>query len=119
MLTRLHGLGVGLHLDDFGMEYSSLDYLRRFPIDAIKVDQSFIRNLLASQRDRAVVQAIVTLAHTLGLHVTAEGIETFEQKARLEMLGCDQGQGYFFARPVSADEAQTLFAAETIAGEAR
>jgi len=119
MLTRLHGLGVGLHLDDFGMEYSSLDYLRRFPINAIKVDQSFIRNLLASQRDRAVVQAIVTLAHTLGLHVTAEGIETFEQKARLEMLGCDQGQGYFFARPVSADEAWALFAAETIAGEAR
>jgi len=119
MLTRLHGLGVGLHLDDFGMEYSSLDYLRRFPINAIKVDQSFIRNLLASQRDRAVVQAIVTLAHTLGLHVTAEGIETFEQKARLEMLGCDQGQGYFFARPVSADEARALFAAETIAGEAR
>jgi len=119
MLTRLHGLGVGVHLDDFGMEYSSLDYLRRFPIDAIKIDQSFIRDLLASQRDRAVVQAIVTLAHTLGLRVTAEGIETFEQKARLEMLGCDQGQGYFFARPVRANEAQALFAPETIAGEAR
>jgi len=115
MLTRLHGLGVGVHLDDFGMEYSSLDYLRRFPIDAIKIDQSFIRDLLASQRDRAVVQAIVTLAHTLGLHVTAEGIETFEQKARLEMLGCDQGQGYFFARPVRVDEAQALFAPKTIA----
>jgi len=115
MLTRLHRLGVGVHLDDFGMEYSSLDYLRRFPIDAIKIDQSFIRYLLASQRDRAVVQAIVTLAHTLGLHVTAEGIETFEQKARLEMLGCDQGQGYFFARPVRVDEAQALFAPKTIA----
>ncbi len=118
-LARLRGLGVGVHLDDFGMEYSSLDYLRRFPIDAIKVDQSFVRGLLASERDRAVVQAIVTLAHSLGLQVTAEGIETFEQKARLEKLGCDRGQGYFFAQPVSADEARALLTPGAIAGEAR
>jgi len=118
-LTRLHRLGVGVHLDDFGMEYSSLNYLRRFPIDAIKVDRSFVRDLLASERDRTVVQAIVALAHSLGLGVTAEGVETFEQKARLEMLGCDGGQGYFFARPVRADAVQALFAPETIADEAR
>jgi EAL domain-containing protein (putative c-di-GMP-specific phosphodiesterase class I) len=117
-LTRLRALGVGIPLDDFGIGYSSLSYLRRFPIDTIKIDRSFVRDLLADERDRRVVGAIVALAHSLGLQVTAEGIETFEQKARLEALGCDRGQGYFFGRPMSGADAAALLAAEA-AGEAR
>ncbi|MCA1666042.1 MAG: GGDEF domain-containing phosphodiesterase, partial [Thermomicrobia bacterium] len=111
-LTQLRDLGVAIYLDDFGVEYSSLNYLRRFPIEAIKIDRSFVRDLLANERDTIMVQAIVTLAHGLGMRVTAEGIESCEQKMRLEQLGCDRGQGYFFGKPMDACDAQAVLVRE-------
>jgi EAL domain-containing protein (putative c-di-GMP-specific phosphodiesterase class I) len=102
-LRRLKGLGVRLALDDFGTGYSSLAYLRRFPLDALKVDKSFVAGLGADPSDTAIVRAIVDLAHTLGLAVTAEGVETAAQAAELRALGCEHGQGYHFAPPLDPE----------------
>jgi len=101
LMQRLAALGVKLAIDDFGTGYSSLAYLRRLPIDTVKIDQSFVRGMLTTFDDRAVVEAIVTLGHTLGLSVVAEGVETAEQAAALGELGCDLLQGYHFGRPMS------------------
>ncbi len=107
-LAGLRALGIGIQLDDFGVEYSSLNYLRRFPIDAIKIDRSFIQGCAEDAGDLTVVQAMVGLAHSLGLSVTAEGIETEEQLARLRELACEHGQGYYFAKPLSGEEAMAV-----------
>jgi diguanylate cyclase (GGDEF)-like protein len=97
-LHALRDLGVGLALDDFGTGYSSLTYLRRFPIDTLKIDQSFVRSLGESS-DTTIVHAIVDLAHALGLTVVAEGIDSDAKLAALQAIGCEIGQGFLFARP--------------------
>lgn len=109
-LQQLKALGVQLHMDDFGTGYSSLSYLRRFPIDTLKIDRSFVSHMGVSDEDLEIVQTIVTLAHNLGMTVTAEGIETAEQLALLRAIKCEFGQGYFFDRPLDCAEAWLLMA---------
>ena len=100
VLRTLKDIGVGLAIDDFGTGYSSLSYLERFPVDALKIDRSFIARLGADAADGAIVSAVTTLGHALGLSVTAEGVETPDQLRALADLGCDAAQGYLFARPI-------------------
>jgi diguanylate cyclase (GGDEF)-like protein/PAS domain S-box-containing protein len=100
ILTELRRLGVRLALDDFGTGYSSLSYLQRFPVDILKIDRSFVAGVAGSTEDSALARGILTLGQTLGLETVAEGIETAEQLAALRELGCQLGQGYFFARPL-------------------
>jgi diguanylate cyclase (GGDEF)-like protein/PAS domain S-box-containing protein len=102
-LQGLKGLGVMLAIDDFGTGWSSLGHLRRFPLDVVKLDQSFVRGLGTEPQDASIAAAIISLAHALGLSIVAEGIETGEQLAMLAALGCDLGQGYLFARPAPLD----------------
>jgi len=102
-LTTLHGfrqLGVKLAIDDFGTGYSSLSYLRKFPVDTIKIDQSFVQEATNDRDVSAIIDSIVSLAHALNIDVTAEGVETREQLAFLVRSGCDRAQGYLFARPL-------------------
>ncbi|MBV9787489.1 MAG: EAL domain-containing protein, partial [Chloroflexi bacterium] len=111
VITTLHELkqlGVQIWIDDFGTGYSSLSYLKSFPVDALKIDKSFVDGLGRSAEDTAIVRAVITLAHTLGMSVIAEGIETFEQATQLRMLGCELGQGYYFARPLPAAEVELV-----------
>ncbi len=98
-LVRLKQLGVGLAVDDFGTGYSSLAYLQRFPLDVLKIDRSFVERLGRDAEGDAIVRAIITLARNLNMSVTAEGIESPEQMARLREFGCDLGQGFLIARP--------------------
>jgi EAL domain-containing protein (putative c-di-GMP-specific phosphodiesterase class I) len=102
LLTELKSLGVRLALDDFGTGFSSLSYLRRLPIDIIKIDQSFIADIGELSTGSAVVAAVTNLAHVLGLAVTAEGVETQSQRDEVSAIGCDSAQGYFFAKPSNA-----------------
>ncbi|MBP8172086.1 MAG: EAL domain-containing protein [Pseudomonas sp.] len=103
-LAGLKALGVRLSIDDFGTGYSNLSYLQRFHVDKLKIDQSFVRKLQDSAQDRAIVTAIIQMAKSLQLLTTAEGIEDEETRQLLAQLGCDQGQGYWFARPLVAAE---------------
>ncbi len=107
-LHGLRGLGVQLAIDDFGTGYSSLRYLQHFPVNALKIDRSFVTDLGSDRHAHGIVQAIVTLAHTLGLEVVAEGVETAGQLAQVRALGCDLVQGYYFARPQPADALTAL-----------
>jgi len=100
-LTRLSVLGVRLALDDFGTGYSSLGHLRRYPVDILKIDRMFVEGL--DSGDGAIVGAVTAMAHALGMTTVGEGVETAEQLAMLERLGCDEGQGYYLARPLHAD----------------
>jgi diguanylate cyclase (GGDEF)-like protein/PAS domain S-box-containing protein len=108
ILARLKGLGVGLAIDDFGTGYSSLSYLSRFPINTIKIDPSFVSNLPGDTNSAAIVIAIISLAHVLGVKVVAEGVETKEQLHFLWSKSCDQMQGFYFCPPVTADEITKL-----------
>ncbi|HYF90857.1 MAG TPA: EAL domain-containing protein [Symbiobacteriaceae bacterium] len=101
-LRQLKALGIQLALDDFGTGYSSLSYLKRFPIDVLKIDRSFVGGLGESPEDTALVRTVITLAKALNLTVTGEGVETAEQIAQLRAMECERGQGYFFAKPVTA-----------------
>jgi diguanylate cyclase (GGDEF)-like protein len=103
-LADIRALGLGLAIDDFGTGYSSLTYLKRFPVTVVKVDQAFVKGLGENAADTAIVKSVIDLAHALGLVVVAEGVETAEQVAHLRALGCDQAQGYFFARPQPAED---------------
>ena len=102
MLRELVDFGLRISVDDFGTGFSSLSYLKRFPIDELKIDKSFVDGIVAEPDDRAISSAIIALAAHLGMQVVAEGIETGEQNAQLSGLGCGHGQGYFHARPMSA-----------------
>jgi EAL domain-containing protein (putative c-di-GMP-specific phosphodiesterase class I) len=102
-LDNLRALGVHLALDDFGTGYSSLSYMRRFPIDTLKVDQSFVRDLTTDADDASVVSAVIHMGRSLKMRVVAEGVETREQLAFLEANDCLEAQGYHFSRPLSAD----------------
>ncbi|HEY2630078.1 MAG TPA: EAL domain-containing protein, partial [Usitatibacter sp.] len=101
-LDELAELGVGIAIDDFGTGYSGLAYLKRLPIDTVKIDQSFVRDLTIDPDDAAIVTAIVAMSRSLDVEVVAEGIETEEQLEELKRLGCQRGQGYLLARPMTA-----------------
>ena len=108
-LHQLHGLGIRVAMDDFGTGYSSLGYLRRFPFDKIKIDQSFIRDLPKKEDSIAIIRAVVGLCSSMGITTTAEGVETQEQLARLTAEGCDEVQGFLFSPPRPAAELPRLF----------
>jgi len=108
MLRELHQVGVRVSIDDFGTGYSSLSYLTRFKIDKLKIDRSFVRDIIVDPADAAVTNAIIAMAHGLGVKVVAEGIETLEQLSYLTRLGCDQGQGFYFSKAVPAKDFQRL-----------
>ncbi|WP_412460541.1 putative bifunctional diguanylate cyclase/phosphodiesterase [Pseudomonas sp. SC11] len=108
LLKRIRGQGVGLSIDDFGTGYSSLAYLKRLPLDVLKIDRSFIQDVPGSQQDREIVQAILIMAHTLHLQVVTEGVETDEQLAFLATQGCDFAQGFLLSRPVALSELPTV-----------
>jgi diguanylate cyclase (GGDEF)-like protein/PAS domain S-box-containing protein len=114
MLLHLGALGMQLHMDDFGTGYSSLSYLHRFPINTLKIDRSFISRIGNDAENLEIVQAIMTLAHSLGMKVTAEGVETAEQLAQLRVLKCEYVQGYFFSKPVNSEMAKALIAKEPL-----
>ena len=107
-LLRIKALGVTLVLDDFGTGYSSLAHLRRFPIDSLKIDRSFVQGLDGSDTDSTIVAAIINMSRGLRVKVIAEGIETAAQSARLCQLGCELGQGYYYALPLPADHITAL-----------
>jgi diguanylate cyclase (GGDEF)-like protein len=113
-LRLLHDLGVGLVVDDFGTGFSALEYFKRFAVNGLKIDRSFVDGLGRSRADTAIVTATLAFASALGLSVTAEGVETADQLARLGLLGCGQAQGFLFARPVSADRIMDLLRASTL-----
>ena len=106
----LHDMGVSFSIDDFGTGYSSLAYLKRFPIDILKIDRSFVRDLATDPNDVAIVNTIIVMAHTLGMRVVAEGVETYEQLAFLRSQGCDGSQGYYCSKPLTADDFTELLA---------
>lgn len=108
ILTKLKALGVLLAIDDFGTGFSSLSYLKRFPVDLLKIDKSFVDGVALAGPDNAIVQAIVDLAHALGLKVIAEGVQTPEQVERLRALGSEIGQGYYYSEPLSDDTERGL-----------
>jgi diguanylate cyclase (GGDEF)-like protein len=111
VLGRLKALGIGIAVDDFGTGYSNLAYLKRFPVDLLKVDKTFVDGLEDNPEDTAIVRAIVDLARAMGMRTVAEGIETTEQAGLLRDLECELGQGYYFSEPLPAAEANTLLVA--------
>ena len=104
VLEKLHALGIAQAIDDFGTGYSSLAYLKRFPIDYLKIDQSFVRGLPADENDRHIARAIIALGRSLELTLIAEGVETEAQRTFLHAHDCDEMQGYLFCRPKPASE---------------
>jgi EAL domain-containing protein (putative c-di-GMP-specific phosphodiesterase class I) len=104
ILTRLHNSGITISVDDFGTGYSSLSYLRDLPIDEIKLDNSFVIPMTGDARASALVSSTITLAHSLGLRIVAEGVETAAAYTELSRMGCDEAQGHFMSRPLPADE---------------
>jgi len=112
-LEQLKALGVELSIDDFGTGYSSLNYLKRFPVTSLKVDQSFVRELGQGENAAAIVKAVISLGHSLGMKVIAEGVETEKQMSFLMENHCDAMQGFLFSRPLGMDEFITLLERES------
>jgi diguanylate cyclase (GGDEF)-like protein/PAS domain S-box-containing protein len=112
--ARLKSLGVQLYLDDFGKGYSSLNYLHRFPMDLLKIDRSFVSRIEEGAGNLAILEAIVTLAHQLGMEVVAEGIQTAGQVKRIRSLGCEYGQGYLFSKPLPGKDLDDLLAGPVV-----
>jgi CheY-like chemotaxis protein len=110
-LRKLKSLGMRISIDDFGTGFSSLAYLKRFPLDELKIDKSFVDGIGIDSDSTAIVAAVMGMAHALDLHVVAEGVETADQLSRLRTLGCDEVQGYYFARPSTPAVIDTLLAA--------
>ena len=104
LLDELRHLGISIAIDDFGTGYSSLAYLTRFPVNKLKIDRSFIRNVCIDEQNAEISRAIVSLGHTLNMKVVAEGIELEQQLEFLKSEGCDEGQGYLIAKPLPHDE---------------
>jgi len=113
MLSHLHALGVGISIDDFGTGYSSLSYLHRLPIGTLKIDRSFVNSMGQNKESFEIVRTILNLAQSLNLKVVAEGVETEDQMERLKALKCDFGQGYFFSKPLSVEQAGSFLAANS------
>jgi EAL domain-containing protein (putative c-di-GMP-specific phosphodiesterase class I) len=110
ILDQLHELGVKIALDDFGTGYSSIGYLRSFQFDKLKIDQSFVKDLLADEKSLAIVRAIVGLGMSFGMTTTAEGVETEDQRTCLGHEGCNEVQGYLYSRPLPSEEIVPLLA---------
>jgi EAL domain-containing protein (putative c-di-GMP-specific phosphodiesterase class I) len=108
MLASLQQLSVRLSIDDFGTGYSSLDYLHRFSVDTLKIDRYFVSNMGVDERNLNIVRTIVSLAHNLHMEVVAEGVETAEQVNLLIPMKCDSLQGYYFSRPLIAEDIEAL-----------
>jgi EAL domain-containing protein (putative c-di-GMP-specific phosphodiesterase class I) len=104
----LHGAGINISIDDFGTGYSSLNHLKRFPISTVKIDRSFIRDITTDTDDKAIIKAIIDMAHNMGLKVIAEGVESNEQLVILRDLQCDEMQGFLFSPPVPVEEAESI-----------
>ena len=102
-LNELNALGIELAIDDFGTGYSSMGYLKQFPVSRLKIDQSFVRDVLTNDQDASITEAVINMGHSLGLKVIAEGVETQEQLEFLRDRGCDEGQGYYFSHPLDPD----------------
>ena len=102
VLRRMQGLGIGRAIDDFGTGYSSLAYVKQLSVDELKIDRSFVRNIVSDAKDRAIVLTVIELAHNLGLDVVAEGVEDQASADILKELGCDAAQGYLIAKPLEA-----------------
>lgn len=113
ILKRVHEMGVRISIDDFGTGFSSLSNLQRLPIHALKIDVSFVTHMLMNEQDAVIVESTINLAHNLGLSVVAEGIEDAATHMRLRALGCDEGQGYFIARPMDKDAASAWLERQT------
>jgi len=109
LLEELTGLGIRFAVDDFGTGYSSLAYLQRFPLAKLKIDRSFVENLLTSRNDQAIVSAVVGLAQTLDLELVAEGVETEEQRNLLTEMGCDHIQGWLVCKALPSEELAQRF----------
>jgi diguanylate cyclase (GGDEF)-like protein/PAS domain S-box-containing protein len=116
VLQRCHALGVHFALDDFGTGYSSLTYLRKLPVDTLKVDQSFVRNMLSDPADCGIVEGVLRMAHAMGLQVVAEGVETAEHCAALAAMGCELAQGYGIARPMAPESLPAWALARSVRG---
>jgi EAL domain-containing protein (putative c-di-GMP-specific phosphodiesterase class I) len=110
VLKQFKDLGFGIAIDDFGTGYSSLNYLKRFPIDYLKIDISFIKDITTDPDAAAIVTAIISMAHSLGLKTIAEGVETKEQREILRLLRCDIIQGFYYSRPVPAADIEPILA---------
>jgi EAL domain-containing protein (putative c-di-GMP-specific phosphodiesterase class I) len=111
-LVRLRSCGVRVSIDDFGTGYSSLSHLKRLPIDTLKIDKSFVRDVTTDPDAAAIAATVLAMAHTLRLGVVAEGVETEGQRSFLASLGCPRGQGYLFARTLAADDCAAYLAAD-------
>ncbi len=108
LMQRLRAIGISLAIDDFGTGYSNLSYLKRFPVDRLKIDKSFTSGLASNTEDHAIVTAVISLAHSLGLKAIAEGVESEDQLRLLVAEGCDEIQGYFFSRPLPEAAAREM-----------
>jgi len=97
-------MGVGIALDDFGTGYSSMNYLKRLPIDELKIDRSFVNEITDNPQDEAIVRAITMMAHSMDIKIVAEGVETLAHVNKLQQLACDRMQGYYFAKPLPAED---------------
>ncbi|MDD5156898.1 EAL domain-containing protein [Sulfurimonas sp.] len=104
IMNNLYEQGIRMSIDDFGTGYSSLSYLKKFKIYKLKIDQSFVRDISTDEEDKAIVSAIIQMAHSLGLETIAEGVETIEQLEYLREQGCNEIQGYFYSKPLLPEQ---------------